>query len=244
MIRKLLHNFMGVTAQPPIEAPPPPSPSVGAMDILTQAYGHSRSVDEKMCVDGVGDPIPWYTYPAIEFLAHLDLSAKHVFEYGLGNSSYFLSRNCATVTSVDIDWDWYQKIAAHKRPNMDIRFAADRRSYVSSIQTPDNRQYDIIVVDGSYRLECCHAAIQRFAPGGLIILDNSDWFQESAAFLASQDLLQVDFHGFGPINNYTWTTSFFFSRSFKTSYKALNPGYSLGSIKHDIKETASNGSFV
>jgi hypothetical protein len=33
-------------------------------------------------------------------------------------------------------------------------------------------------------------------------------------------MIQVDFFGFGPINDYTWTTSIFFSRDF--DFKPIN----------------------
>lgn len=44
----------------------------------------------------------------------------------------------------------------------------------------------------------------------MLILDNSDWYPKSVAFLREKlRWMQTDFHGFGPINNYTWTTSIF-----------------------------------
>jgi hypothetical protein len=44
----------------------------------------------------------------------------------------------------------------------------------------------------------------------MLILDNSDWYPNSVSFLQGElGWIQADFHGFGPINNYTWTTSVF-----------------------------------
>ena len=44
----------------------------------------------------------------------------------------------------------------------------------------------------------------------MLILDNSDWYPNSVAFLQENlRWIQIDFHGFGPIDNYTWTTSIF-----------------------------------
>lgn len=46
--------------------------------------------------------------------------------------------------------------------------------------------------------------------GVMLILDNADWFPKSVEFTQKNiGWMQVDFHGFGPINNYTWTTSIF-----------------------------------
>ena len=50
----------------------------------------------------------------------------------------------------------------------------------------------------------------KIAGGVMIVLDNSDWFPETTEVLRSSlKWIQIDFHGFGPINGYTWTTTIF-----------------------------------
>ena len=64
------------------------------------------------------------------------------------------------------------------------------------------------------------AAVKALNKGGMIILDDSDRINTSQEYvkavevLKNADLLQVDFYGFCPMNNYTKTTSVFFSRDF------------------------------
>jgi hypothetical protein len=42
----------------------------------------------------------------------------------------------------------------------------------------------------------------------MLIFDNSDWYPNTVRFLQEKlGWMQIDFHGYGPINNYTWTTS-------------------------------------
>ena len=44
----------------------------------------------------------------------------------------------------------------------------------------------------------------------MLILDNSDRYPNKLKFLKEKlGWMQIDFHGFGPINSYTWTTSIF-----------------------------------
>ena len=46
--------------------------------------------------------------------------------------------------------------------------------------------------------------------GVMLVLDNSDWYPNTVRFLQEKlGWMQIDFHGYGPINNYTWTTSIF-----------------------------------
>lgn len=54
---------------------------------LASGYGQWVSIRDWHAVDGAGQPVPWYTYPATEYLSHLDLSVLSVFEYGSGNST-------------------------------------------------------------------------------------------------------------------------------------------------------------
>ena len=49
--------------------------------------GMYRSARIGESVDCHGNPQPWYTYPAIEYLKGRDLSGKDVFEFGSGYST-------------------------------------------------------------------------------------------------------------------------------------------------------------
>ena len=54
------------------------------IDMWREEFAIERSIDEKICLDKDGNPIPWYTYPAIEYLSQFDYSDKEIFEYGCG----------------------------------------------------------------------------------------------------------------------------------------------------------------
>jgi hypothetical protein len=187
--------------------------------ILECTYGHARSVKAQACIDGNGDPIPWYTYPAIEYLKQLQLSDRLVFEYGCGNSSLFWQRVAKRVVAVEDNREWYALIEPKLGANAKVTLAPDKESYVRTIVESDSA-FDIVVVDGSYRLACARAAVAKLKAGGLIILDNSDWCSKTAEYLRSQGLLEVDMTGFGPINPYIWVTSFFFDRTFSFARSA------------------------
>src|SRR5262245_47345504 len=78
--------------------------------ILSFQYGHLRSAALMRSVDANGDPIPWITYPAIEFLKQLDLRDKTVFEYGCGGSTIFWGRNAGRVDSVEHNQEFVEVI--------------------------------------------------------------------------------------------------------------------------------------
>jgi hypothetical protein len=185
-------------------------------------YAHVRSAAIHQAVDADGRAVPWYTYPAIEYLRQLDFSDKTVFEYGSGNSTLFWGAAAKRVVSAEEDERWYASLKAKLPANCELVLETDLARYVDVIRRyPEG--FDVIVVDGAARgrtrLKCSHAALESLRPGGLIILDNSDWLPESSRVLRESGLIQVDMTGFVPINGNTQTTSLFFHREFVTRPK-------------------------
>ena len=87
----------------------------------------------------------------------------------------------------------------------------------------------MIIIDGDWRLDCAKRARDHLREGGLIILDNSDWYVKAAEYLHSENYIQVDMKGIGPINPYTWCTTFFFDRAFDFPKRhVFQPTHGLG----------------
>jgi len=190
------------------------------IDMWRKDFAIERTIDEKVCLDRDGNPIPWYTYPAIEYLSQFDYSRKTIFEFGCGNSSLFWASRAERVVSIEDNLQWFEKWqAAFHEENLDVRWRDEGEGYYNAI-FEDGQQYDVIVVDGKRRADCSRCAVKALAPGGLIILDDSDRintsqeYKDAVAALREAGLLQVDFYGFCPMNCYTKATSLFFSRDF------------------------------
>ena len=200
------------------------------LQILEKDQGHAASRRTQTCVDASGQPIPWFTYPAIEYLRQFDLSDRRVFEWGSGNSSLFLAQRTREVRSVEHDRAWAER-GTEKLSNLQVEWVPPE-AYAEAVDR-DGAKYDLIVIDAIERPRCAAAALKHLAAGGFVILDNSDWFPNSALTLREAGLLQVDMHGFGPINDYTWTTSFFFSRDCRLEpLRGLQPHPPIGGLGH------------
>ena len=48
----------------------------------------------------------------------------------------------------------------------------------------------------------------------MIILDNAEWYPNTAMYLNSLDFIEIPFNGFSPINAFTSTSTAFISREF------------------------------
>lgn len=199
--------------------------------IFSRRFGHWRTLGEGKPLDENGNFLPWYTYPAIEYLTQFDYSNCTVFEWGSGYSSLFWSRRANKVISVEDNASWFDSIKTIAPVNLNLSLISQKQKYITAIQQHKDR-FDIIIIDGRHRPDCARLAAEHLKNGGLIILDNSDWFTKSAKTLRSAGLIQIDFSGFGPVNDYTWTTSLFLSRSFKMKTVEPNqPRRSIGSLK-------------
>ena len=170
-------------------------------------YGQWTTIRDWNSVDESAVPTPWYTYPTTEYLSHLDLSRMSVFEYGSGNSTLWWAQKTKGVVSVEDDKEWFDKIK--KNLTLEKTQYLLKTEKVNYIESATNAN-DIFIIDGQFRRECADHVVKVGGTSLMIILDNSDWHPETVNFLRiALNWVQIDFHGFGPINNYTWTTSIF-----------------------------------
>jgi hypothetical protein len=178
-------------------------------------YGWLRSMKHGRSVDAHGEPIPWFTYPANDFIKQLDLRDVSVFEYGSGYSTLFWAKRCKRIVSVETDKEWFEELSRLVPLNVELILSSPEvETYVSQIT--QRGMFDVIVIDGigESRFPCCQVAPNHLTHKGIIILDDSDLWPESAAALRSSGLIQADFTGLAPLSCHWHTTSVFFSRQY------------------------------
>lgn len=232
-IRKLfsaskMGKLEAVSSQEEISAVGPVPLIERNFEILAKEYGLAKSMEIKLPVDVAGEPIPWYTYPAIEYLSQFNFRDKVVFEYGCGSSTLFWGKQAAETFSVEHDLNWADQIRPQLGAHQTLLLYEDENEYVYSIESI-SKKIDILVVDGQWRMACTQKGVVKLKQTGIIILDNSDWFHDIADWLRAKGYFQVDFSGFGPINPYCWTTSIFlpWDSTFQNEFKNPLP---LGGI--------------
>lgn len=183
-----------------------PKPDSGVVDILNQRYGYALTQQKKVPLAADGSPIPWYTYPAIEYFNQLDVTGLRIFEFGSGHSSLYWARKGAEVWSVEHDPTWHQTMTDRSSQLQQLLLRESADTYSQAIADVGGI-FDIVIIDGAWRNQCAATALQHISPNGMIILDNSDWYTDVLDEFKRKGFFSVDFNGFGPINNYCWTTS-------------------------------------
>lgn len=188
-----------------------------AWGIISDALGWKRSFNEGRPLDGDGLPIPWYTYPAIEFIRALQLSECRIFEYGSGNSSAFWASRAKQVVAVENDSVWADEVRAMNIKNLTVITSESQADYVKA-PLAIMESFDVVIIDGRYRKDCADVAAGIVGDDGMIIFDNADWYPEACELIRSKGWFQIDFSGLGPINPYAWTTSIFVKSSIKIKH--------------------------
>jgi len=141
---------------------------------------------------------PWWNSRAVRYLSKRVRPGARAFEWGSGGSTVWLARQGVAVTAVEHDPGWVTKVAA-RCPGADIRLIPGRTAgrlrsepelrdkgehffddYIAAVDDIEDDSIDIVIVDGMCRLECVRRGAQKGKPGGMLILDDSDY-----RFLAS-----------------------------------------------------------
>lgn len=171
------------------------------------AYDHKTPVDEN------NNPIPWVTYSFIDFIkSHLKKNLS-VFEFGSGNSTFFYAKYATQVVSVEHDKEWFDKIVSTKPANSEMIFCElVRGGDYCRMPLKLEKKFDIIIVDGRDRVNCCKQAVDAVSANGVIVLDDSEreFYGEGIGFLKSRGFKELSFSGISPGLFYRKSTSIFY----------------------------------
>jgi hypothetical protein len=164
--------------------------------------GWLRSFREGRPVDAAGKPIPWLTYPAIEFLAARTRPEWRVFEYGAGASTRWWAARVADVTSVEHDPAWHARVAADLPANVTLlHVPLEPRGPYAATAARWPHAFDVVVIDGRDRVRCVDAALEALKPSGVIVFDNTDRedYRPGLERLAAARFRKLEFIGLIPV---------------------------------------------
>lgn len=189
-----------------------------------RSQGWHRSVTGRVPVTASGEPQPWLTYPAIDWLDRVLTPSVRVFEYGAGSSTSWFAQpgRIRETISVEHDPEWFTQLP--QPPNGKIIYvpcegtwweADEEAPYVRAVA--DGAPWDVIVIDGMARHACARVASKYLSSAGLVILDDTNTAQsvEAQAELTNRGLGRLDFWGLKPGITSRCCTSMF-SRDFNS----------------------------
>ncbi|WP_239394068.1 class I SAM-dependent methyltransferase [Frankia sp. CiP3] len=132
--------------------------------------------------------LPWLTPQANEILVTLLRRTDDGLEFGSGRSTIWLANRVHHLSSVEHDDGWHSTVSAQLKEqrlqNVEYILApqdvpAERggeSEYASTALRFGDASLDFVLVDGAYRDFCVKFAIPKIKPGGVLVLDNINWY--------------------------------------------------------------------
>lgn len=122
---------------------------------------------------------PWISYDAALRMEQIMKSRPcSVLEFGSGNSTLWFAKRASTVYSVEHNPEWHMRVqkmlSNTKYPASVTHELQETEVGYSTFQTKNSELFDIILIDGIWRLSAAKAHVSKLAPKGILYLDNSD----------------------------------------------------------------------
>ncbi|MGE0081411.1 MAG: FkbM family methyltransferase [Thiohalomonadaceae bacterium] len=163
--------------------------------------GWINSAKHKRPLAADGSPLPWFTYPMIDFLGERLNHEMKVFEYGGGNSTLYFASRVAQVTTVEHNAEWHDYLVRRMPENCKVLFQPLEYggAYSQSAKT-QGELFDLIVVDGRDRVNCARHALDALSARGVIIFDDfeRERYHEAEGFLRERNFRRLNFWGIKP----------------------------------------------
>lgn len=152
----------------------------------TPRYIKNRLVEmhyHKTCPDH-----PWLTKAANQILASYLKESDIGFEFGSGRSTVWFAKRTQHLTSIEHNEVWYRKVnqtlKASEQHNVDYHLIpkdvpddnGGDAAYVRIIDRFEVNSLDYVLIDGVYRDFCALNVLEKIRPGGMMIIDNVNWF--------------------------------------------------------------------
>lgn len=175
--------------------------------------GWFKAFETQSPVAADGSPIPWVTYSFIDFVKTRIGKEHKIFEFGSGNSTLFYAKLAGKVVAVEHDEPWFNRISKDKPANAEMIFCElkeDGEYCRKPLSLPE--KFEVIIVDGRDRVNCCKQAIDALTDNGVVVLDDSEraFYKPALDFLAEKGFKHLPFTGISPGLFYNKTTSVFY----------------------------------
>ncbi|MDC0549789.1 FkbM family methyltransferase, partial [Alphaproteobacteria bacterium] len=109
--------------------------------------GWINSFKKQMPIDKNSNPLPWVTYGFIDFIFERLNKNIDVFEYGSGNSTLWYAMLVNSVTSVEHDRKWLEKIKNSMPENADMHYQElEYGGTYSQYPNQLNKKFNIVIV--------------------------------------------------------------------------------------------------
>ena len=174
------------------------------------AIGWFRPRAERRARDADGNAIPWFTYPAIAFLADRVPRGVHVLEFGSGMGTVWWARRADTCIAFEHDAAWAAQVRAQCPADIRLVDGGSPSGYLAPLDGLG--RFQVVVVDGLHRNECLSASIAHVADDGVVVLDDAQRpeYAPGIDVLRTAGYRTLPFHGPQPVSKHAGCTMIFY----------------------------------
>ena len=119
----------------------------------------------------------------IDLLVHA-LRPKRVLEYGAGGSTvrWSRSRHVEEWISVEHNAEWYRKVGMEAGDRVKLLTGSENTADLYYDAPGIHGYFDLILVDGLWRVECVRESVKRLQPWGVVLLHDAGRHDYDAAW--------------------------------------------------------------
>ncbi len=163
--------------------------------------GYLHSLQRNLPVDAKGKPLAFLNYPTLALLKGRLRSEFHLLEFGSGYSTAFFSRLVGSVTSIEHEAAWLERVAqlVSDDPKVHLLHKPLGPEYTGAAAMAGG-PFQVILVDGRMRHECAMASLPHLATDGVMIWDDSsrERYQAGIAQIVAQGFRVLRLEGLKP----------------------------------------------
>lgn len=175
--------------------------------------GWKKSFLKKKSIDAKDNPVPWLTYSFVYFIEKKLKPELNLFEFGSGNSTIWFSQRVNKVWSIECNLEWFDYVKNNMPKNAKLFYKDDNNGdeYESGTVEAEGK-IDIVLIDGTKRMECLTKSLPNIKPDGVFIIDNMERenYQEIHDLLTSKNYKNIAFEGMAPGSHHTSITTVFY----------------------------------
>lgn len=129
---------------------------------------------------------PWLTRYVNEFLACWLKETDVGMEWGSGRSTVWFAKRVKQLNSFEHNKRWYGTVSGKLNKlkvsevvtlcYVDIADNREKNNYIGNMLNIEDNSLDFVLVDGVFRDKCALLAIDKVKPGGILIVDNINWY--------------------------------------------------------------------
>lgn len=145
-------------------------------DSYLRTTGYLTSLQRQLPTDASSQPLPFLNYPTLALLKNRLRPTFHLLEFGSGYSTAFFSRHVGSVTSVEHEASWLERVRhlVKEASNVTLLHRPLGPGYTgAAAEASAKGLFQVVLVDGRLRHECARASLPYLAPDGVLIWDDS-----------------------------------------------------------------------